>query len=81
MNHQPDDLARREVIARRFVGQFVESPNEVFEDQSHFLVRHCVRVEVHIAELGDDEVEDVGLAHLSDLGFELKEIKDGADVG
>jgi hypothetical protein len=38
-------------------------------------------VEVHIAELGDDEVEDVRLTHLVDFGVELEEIKDSAHVG
>jgi hypothetical protein len=74
-HHQPDDLARREVVARGLVGQFVEAPDEVLEDEPHLLVRHRVRVQVHVAELGDDEVEDVRLAHPLDLGSNSKKSK------
>jgi len=38
-------------------------------------------VQIHIAELGDDEVEDVRLVHLVDFGVELEEVEDSADVG
>jgi len=69
------------VVAGRLVGQFVETADEVLEDQPHLRVRHRVRVQVHVAELGDDEVEDVCLAHLLDLVLELEEIEDGANVG
>ena len=37
-------------------------------------------VQVHVAELGDDEVEDVRLAHPLDLVLELEEIEDVAHV-
>ncbi len=79
-HHQPDDFARREVVARGLVGQFVEAPDEVLEDEPHLLVRHRVRVQVHVAELGDDEVEQVRLAHPLDLGLELEEVEDVAHV-
>ncbi|TLD46543.1 MAG: hypothetical protein FAZ92_01169 [Accumulibacter sp.] len=79
-HHQPDDLARREVVAGGLVGEFVEAADEVLEDEPHLLVGHRVRVQVHVAELGDDEVEDVRLAHPLDLGFELEELEDVADV-
>ncbi len=79
-HHQADDLARREVVASGLVGQFVEAADEVLEDEPHLLVRHRVRVQVYVAELGDDEVEDVRLAHALDLRFELEEIEDVADV-
>ena len=77
-HHQPDDLARREVVARGLVREFVEAPDEVLEDQPHLLVRHRARVQIDIGELGDDEVEDVRLAHPLDLGFELEEVEDVA---
>jgi len=38
-------------------------------------------VQIHIAELGDDEVEDIRLAHLLNFIFELEKIKDRADIG
>ena len=80
VHHQPDDLARREVVARGLVGQLVEAADEVLEDEPHLLVRHRVRVQVHVAELGDDEVEDVRLAHPLDLVLELEELEDVAHV-
>ena len=80
-HHQPDDLARREVVAGGLVGQLVEAADEVLEDEPHLLVRHRRRrVQVHVAELRDDEVEDVRLAHLLDLVLELEELEDVADV-
>ena len=79
-HHQTDDFARREVVARGLVGQFVEAPDEILEDEPHLLVRHRARVQVDVAELGDDEVEDVRLAHLLDLVLELEEVEDVAYV-
>jgi hypothetical protein len=35
---------------------------------------------VDIPELGHNKVQDVGLAHLFKLGYELNEIEDGAEV-
>jgi len=81
VHHEPDDLARREVVARSLVGQLVEAPDEVLEDEPHLLVRHRVRVQIHVAELGDDKVEDVRLAHPLDLVLELEVLEDAAHVG
>ena len=81
VHHQADDLARGEMVAGGLVGQFVKTADEVLEDQPHLVVWHRIRVQVHVAELGDDEVEDVCLAHLFDLTLELEEVEDGADVG
>ena len=79
-HHQSDDLARREMVACGLVGQFVEAADEVLEDEPHLLVRHRVRVQVDIAELRDDEVEDVCLAHPLDLVLELEEVEDVAHI-
>jgi len=38
-------------------------------------------VQVHIAELRDDKIEDVRFPHFLDFGLELEKIEDGADVG
>jgi hypothetical protein len=69
------------MVARRLIGQFVEAADEVLEDESHLLVRHCIRVQVHITELRDDEEQEVRLTHLFDLALELEEIENGADIG
>jgi hypothetical protein len=76
VHHQPDDFARGEVVAGGLVGQLIEAADEVLEDQPHFLVGNGVRVEVHIAELGDNEIEDIGLAHLLDRAS-----KNEVDIG
>ena len=54
---------------------YVEVPDEVLEDQPHLLVRHRVRAQVHVAELGDDEIENVRLAQPTDLVLELEPAK------
>jgi hypothetical protein len=81
VHHQPDDLARGEVVTGGLIGQLVEAADEVLEDQPHLFVWHHIWVQVHVAELGDDEVEDVRFVHLVDFGVELEEIEDSTDVG
>ena len=69
------------MIARGLVGQFVEAADEVLEEQPHVVVADVVGVQVQVAELGDDEVEEVGLAHPLYLVGELEILEDAADVG
>ena len=45
------------------------------------LVGHAGRVQIHVAELGDDKIKDVRLAHLLDFVVELEILEDAADVG
>ena len=68
------------MVACGFVGQFVEAADEILEDEPHLLVWHRVRVQVDIAELRDNEVEDVCLAHPLDLVLELEEVEDIAHI-
>jgi hypothetical protein len=35
VDHELDDFARGEVVAGRFVGGFVEAPDQVLEHQAH----------------------------------------------
>ena len=79
-HHQTDDLARREVVARGLVGQLVEAPDEVLEDEPHLLVRHRFGMQVDIGEFRDDEVEDARLAHPLDFILELEEFEDVAHI-
>ncbi len=81
VHHEPDDLAGGEVVASGFVGELVETADEVFEDEAHLGVGNGAGVEVDVAELGDDHVEDARLVHLRDLGFELEVVEDLLDVG
>ena len=68
------------MITSRFVRGFVEPPDQILEHQPHGDVVHPVRVEVDLAELGDNLVEPVRLLQLLDLFLELKALKNLADV-
>ena len=81
VDHEADDVARGEMIAGGLVGQFVEAADEVFEDQPHVGITDAVGMQVHVAELGDSEIEEVGLAQLLDFVGELEILEDAADVG
>ena len=80
VHHQPDNLARGEVVAGGLVCQLVEAADEVLEDQPHLLVPHVCGMEVDAAEFRDDEVEDVRLGHAVDFVLELEELEDLAHV-
>ena len=75
IHHQPDDFARSEMVTGRLVGGFVESPDEVLEDQPHLMVRHFVRVQVDLGELLDDKEQPVSLRQLRDLLLELEDTR------
>jgi hypothetical protein len=47
----------------------------------HLDVVHAVGMEVNIAKFGDDEIQDVRLAHPLDLAGELEKLEDAADIG
>src|SRR5574340_21486 len=81
VHHEPDHLPRLEVIAGCLVHQLVEASNEIFEDQPHLLVRAYLRMEIHITELRDDQIQDIRLPHLLDLVLKLEIIEDSTDVG
>lgn len=70
-----DHLAGREVIARGFIGQFVESPNEVFKYKAHLIILHPVGMQIDLQELFQHEVEDVRLVHLLDFVGEFEEVE------
>ena len=53
-DHQPDDFAWREVITGLFVGLFVETTNQVFEQIAHLDVRDAVRMEIDGRNFFDD---------------------------
>jgi hypothetical protein len=80
MDHQPNDFARREVVASRFVGQFIKTADEVLENQPHLLVGHSVRVEVDVAEFGHHQIENVGFPHLFYFVLELEVLEDATHV-
>ena len=81
VHHQPDHLARREVVASGLVCQLVEAADQILEDEAHLLVGYPVRVQVDVGELRNHEVEDVRLVHLLDLVLELEVLEDVAHIG
>ena len=72
VDHQPDDLARREVLAGGLVGELGEAADQLLVEVAHLDVRHDVRVQVDVGELADHLVEQVGLAQPVDLDREVE---------
>src|SRR5208283_535204 len=80
VHHQPDNLTRGEMVSSRFIGKLVETADEVFKDQPHVFIWHRVRVQVHLAELGNHEIKDICLSHPFYLIAELEVFKYAAYV-
>ena len=59
VHHQPDDLARREVLAGGLVGELREPADQLLVEVAHLDVRHRLGVQVDLGELADDLVEQV----------------------
>jgi hypothetical protein len=81
VDHKADDLARREVLARRLVRQFREAPDEFLEHESHLGVVDLVRVEIDLGEPLGDEVEQLVFGQPVDLGEEIEPLENIADRG
>jgi hypothetical protein len=80
VDHEPDDLTRREVLASGLIGQFGKLADQLLEDGAHVRIADLVRVQVDLAELLGDEVEQVGIGEPVDLGFQLEAGEDVFDV-
>ena len=76
VDHELDDLARREVIARLLVCLLVEPTDEVLEDVAHRDVGDGVRVQINCSDLLDDFKEAVGLLQLLNLVGEIELLDD-----
>src|SRR5579864_9769919 len=72
VDHQPDDLARREVVTGGLVRCFIEAPDQVLEDQAHLVIGDDVGMQIDVCELPDHQVEPVGLIQLGDFLLELE---------
>jgi len=81
VHHQPDNLAGREVVARRLVGRFAESPDQFLEDVAHLDVGHRIGVQVDVAELRHHQEQPVMLVQLGDVLLEGKPLEDAPHVG
>jgi hypothetical protein len=71
-DHEVDDVAGREVLARVLVQRLVELPDQLLEDRPHHGVRDPVRVEVDLRELLHDLEEEPGLVELRDRVVEVE---------
>ena len=87
VDHQPDDLARREVLAGGLVGELGELADQLLVEVAHLDVRHGLRVQVDVGELADHLVEDVGPPQPVDLDAEVElvdhvlgRLREAADV-
>ncbi len=76
VHHQPDDLARREVLSGGLVGELRELADQLLVEVAHLDVRDDVRVQVDLGELADDLVEEVGPAQPLDLDAEVELVDD-----
>ena len=76
VHHQLDDLTRGEVFPGGLVGQFCELANQLLKHQPHLGVAHRSGVQVNLAELLGDQVQQVGLVEAVHLEVELKALKD-----
>ena len=81
IDHEADDLARREVLAGRLVGEFGELADQLLEDEAHLGVVDDVGVEIDVGELLRDQIEQVRLGEPVDLDGEVEALEDVADVG
>ena len=83
VDHEMDDVAGREVLARVLVQRLVELPDELLEDCAHGEVVDDVRVEVHlgVAEALHDQEEQARLVELADGVVEVELLQHLAHVG
>ena len=72
VSHQPDHLARREVVAGLLVRLLVEAHDEVLEEIAHLDVVDPIRVQVDAGHRLDDDVKAVARIELLDLVAELE---------
>ena len=78
IDHQPDDLARREVLPGGLVRQFGKLADQFLEDRAHLGIADGIGMEVDVGELLGDEVEQAGLGQLVDLGVKLEALENVA---
>ena len=78
VHHQPDHLARGEVLAGRLVGDFGELADQLLEDAAHRGVVDHVRVQIDAGELLGDQIEQIGLGQALDLAGEVEALEDVA---
>ena len=75
VDHETDDLTRREVLTRGFIADFSKFANELFKHQAHLHVAHALRVQINLGKLFCDLVEQTSFGQALNLNVELKALK------
>ena len=65
IDHQADDLPRREVLTGVLVQRLVESPNKLFKDETHLMVGYLIGMKVDVFKPLHDEKKETGLLRLN----------------
>jgi hypothetical protein len=72
VHHQPDNLARGEVLAGVFVQRLVEFADQFFEDVAHLQVGDLIGVQVDLAETLHHQEEQPALVEVGDGAVEVQ---------
>lgn len=75
-DHQVDDLAGREVLARVLVERLVEATDELLEERAHLVVADRVGMEVDRREALQDQEQQARLIQLGDRVAEVEALQD-----
>ena len=81
VDHEADDLARREVLAGGLVRQLGEPADQLLVQVAHLDVADGVGVEVDLGDLRQDEVQELRAVEPADLGVEVELLDDVAGLG
>ena len=80
LNHQADDLARREVFPGLVTALFRETPEQLFVDVAHLQPGELVRAEGEFLVLVQDRGQPVEFHHLADGGAVIEVLDDVVNV-
>ena len=81
IDHEADDLARREMLAGRLVGDFREFADQLLEHEAHLAVVHDLGMKVDAGEFLRDLVEQSVLGEALDLRREIEPLENVAHRG
>ena len=80
LDHEPDDLARGEVLSGLLAALFREAPQQFLVDVAHLQAGELVRAKLQFLVLIQDRGEPVVLHHLSDGGAVIEVLDDVVNV-
>ena len=68
VDHQPDHLARSEVLTCRLVGKLGESTDQLLVEVAHLQIGDIVGVQIDVAEPRDNQIKQIRPVQAVDLG-------------